>query len=173
MSASAPSPRKFIPVVGITALIFGILFILAGATTWGVVTSQLKEQQITIPEDATFLNLGGKEVKGPLTAYAQADIINVHALAGSDGKTYAELGAEISQAEEGSEEQAELQAQRDSVMNASFLRASLFTSIVAYGVSALVIGLGFVLVLTGLAIRRLALMSDAHEAAIAERSSAV
>lgn len=58
-------------------------------------------------------------------------------------------------------------------MNASFLRASLFTSIVAYGVSALVIGLGFVLVLTGLAIRRLALMSDAHEAAIAERSSAV
>src|SRR5699024_85968 len=139
MSASAPSPRKFIPVVGITALIFGILFIVAGATTWGVVTSQLKEQQITIPEDATFLNLGGKEVKGPLSAYAQADIINVHALEGSGGKTYAELGALINQAD--SEEEAEeLQAQRDSVMNASFLRASLFTSIVAYGVSALVIG---------------------------------
>jgi len=172
MSAHAPSPRRFIPVVGITALIFGILFIVAGATTWGVVTSQLKEQQITIPEDATFLNLGGKEVKGPLSAYAQADIINVHALEGSGGKTYAELGALINQAD--SEEEAEeLQAQRDSVMNASFLRASLFTSIVAYGVSALVIGLGFVLVLTGLAIRRLALMSDAHEAAISEKNTAV
>lgn len=173
MSANPPSPRKFIPVVGITALIFGLLFIIAGGVTWGVVTSQLKEQNITIPEDATFLNLGGKQVTGPLTAYAQADIINVHALEGTGGKSYAELGAEIAQAPEGSEEQAELQAQRTSVMNASFLRASLFTSIVAYGVSALVIGLGFVLVLTGLAIRKLALMSDAHEAAIAERSTAV
>ncbi len=172
MSTSAPSPRKFIPVVGITALIFGLLFIVAGGATWAVVTSQLKEQQITIPEDATFLNLGGKEVTGPLTAYAQADIINVHALAGTEGRTYAELGALIGEAES-EEEAAELQAQRTSVMNASFLRASLFTSIVAYGVSALVIGLGFVLVLTGLAIRRLALLSDAHEAALRERTPAV
>lgn len=172
MSASTPSPRRFIPVVGITALIFGLLFIVAGGVTWGVVTSQLKEQEITIPEDATFMNLGGKQVAGPLTAYAQADIINVHALAGTEGRTYAELGALINEAET-EEEAEELQAQRTSVMNASFLRASLFTSIVAYGVSALVIGLGFVLVLTGLAIRRLALMGDAHEAAIAERNTAV
>lgn len=172
MSATAPSPRKFIPVVGITALVFGLLFILAGGATWAVVTSQLKEQQITIPDDATFLNLGGKQVTGPLTAYAQADIIDVHALAGTGGKTYAELGAMVNAAET-EEEKAELQAQRTSVMNASFLRASLFTSIVAYGVSALVVGLGFVLVLTGLAIRRLALMSDAHEAAIAEQTTAV
>lgn len=172
MSETPPSPRKFIPVVGITALIFGILFIVAGGTTWAVVTSQLKEQNITIPEDATFMNLGGKEVAGPFTAYAQADIINVHALEGTNGKTYAELGSMIREAET-DEEKAELQAQRTSVMNASFLRASLFTSIVAYGVSALVIGLGFVLVLTGLAIRRLALMMDAHEAAIAERNTHV
>lgn len=172
MSATAPSPRKFIPVVGITALIFGLLFIIAGGATWAVVTSQLKEQNITIPGDATFMNLGGKEVAGPLTAYAQADIIDVHALEGTGGKTYAELGALINEAET-EEEAAELQAQRDSVMNASFLRASLFTSIVAYGVSALVVGLGFVLVLTGLAIRRLAFMSDAHEAAIAAKNTGV
>src|SRR5699024_2765222 len=127
MSASAPSPRKFIPVVGITTLIFGLLFIIAGGATWAVVTSQLKEQNIMIPEDATFLNLGGKQVTGPLTAYAQADIIDVHALAGTGGKSYAELGDLIAQAEDGSDEQAELQAQRTTVMNASFLRASLFT----------------------------------------------
>jgi len=172
MNANPPSPRKFVPVVGITAFIFGLLFILAGGATWAVVTAQLKEQNITIPADATFLNLGGKEVSGPLTAYAQADIINVHAMEGTGGKTYAELGALINEAET-EEEKAELQAQRASVMNASFLRASLFTSIVAYGVSALVIGLGFVLVLTGLAIRKLALMSDEHEAALASRRAAV
>jgi len=172
MTGQPPSPRKFIPVVGITAFIFGLLFILAGGATWAVVTSQLKDQNIAIPEDATFFNLGGKQVKGPLTAYAQADIIDVHALQSTDGKTYAELGDLIDEAEEGSEEKAELQAQRQTVMNASFLRASLFTSIVAYGVSALVVGLGFVLVLTGLAIRRLALLSDAHEAALEARSTA-
>lgn len=172
MSSTAPSPRKFIPVVGITALIFGLLFIIAGGATWAVVTSQLKDQEITIPEDATFLNLGGKQVAGPLTAYAQADIIDVHALASTGGKTYAELGDLIKEAET-EEEAAELQGQRTMVMNASFLRASLFTSIVAYGVSALVVGLGFVLVLTGLAIRKLALMGDAHEAAIAARNTGV
>jgi len=172
MTGHPPSPRKFIPVVGITAFIFGLLFIIAGGATWAVVTSQLKEQSITIPEDATFLNLGGKEVGGPLTAYAQAEIIDIHALEGTGGKTYAELGELIAQAEEGSDEEADLQAQRATAMNASFLRASLFTSIVAYGVSALVIGLGFVLVLTGLAIRRLALLGDQHEAAIAARATA-
>jgi hypothetical protein len=40
-------------------------------------------------------------------------------------------------------------------MNASFLRASLFTSVVAFGICALVIGLGVVLAVIGGALRRL------------------
>ena len=44
--------------------------------------------------------IAGKPVTGPLSAYAQADIINHHALAGTDGKTYAELGALARQAED-------------------------------------------------------------------------
>ena len=50
---------------------------------------------------------------------------------------------------------AELQAQRTTVMNASFLRSSLFTSVVAYGVCALVMGLGVLLIVQGIAFRRL------------------
>ena len=38
-------------------------------------------------------------------------------------------------------------------MTASFLRASLFTSVVAFGVALLVVGLGVVLILVGWAIR--------------------
>ena len=43
---------------------------------------------------------------------------------------------------------------RDSVMTASFLRASLFTSVVAFGVAALVTVLGLVLVALGWALGR-------------------
>ena len=39
---------------------------------------------------------------------------------------------------------------RDTVMNASFLRASLFTSVVAFGVATLVAGLGVLFILFGL-----------------------
>ena len=50
-----------------------------------------------------------------------------------------------------SEEAAELQAMRNTQMNASFLRASLLTSVIASGVSLLAIGTGAVSVLAGAA----------------------
>ena len=139
---------------GLVAIIAGIIFVLAGGVTWGMVTSQLKAENITVPADASFL--AGAEVKGPLSAYAQADVINDHALAGTEGRTYAELGAAQREVEPGSPEHEELTAQRDSIMNASFLRASLFTSVVSYGVALLVMGLGALLVLMGLGMNQLA-----------------
>lgn len=144
---------KATKVLGVILLVFGILFIAAGATTWGMVGSQLKDENITIPGDARWF--AGQEVRGPLTAYAQADIINTHALDGTDGRTYAELGAAMNEVEPGTPEHEELQAQRNSIMNASFLRASLFTSVLAYGVSALVIGLGVVFVVVAWGMRRI------------------
>jgi hypothetical protein len=42
------------------------------------------------------------------------------------------------------------------VMTASFLQASLFTSVVAFGVAALAAGLGVVFLLIGIALRRVA-----------------
>ncbi|TDE96177.1 aromatic ring-opening dioxygenase LigA [Occultella glacieicola] len=134
-------------------LIAGIVFVLAGGTTWGVVTAQLKAEEITISDDARWF--AGEQVGGPFTAFSQADIINTHALHATDGRTYAELGADMAQVEEGSAEYEELAAQRATVMNASFLRASLFTSVVAYGVAALVVGLGVLLGLSGIAFRKL------------------
>ena len=96
----------------------------------------------------------GKEVAGPLTAYAQADAINMHAMKASEGKTYAELGALATEAKEAGDtaKAEEYQAQRNTVMNGSFLRASLFSSVIAYGVAALVIGLGLIVGLIGWAL---------------------
>ena len=46
-------------------------------------------------------------------------------------------------------------------MNGSFLRASLFTSVVAFGVSLLVVGLGILFILVGVALAGV-IMSALH-----------
>ena len=145
-----------IRLAGILSLILGVVFILAGGTTWALVQSELSEQRITVSDDAPFL--AGDHVNGPFSAYAEAEVIDMHAKDATEGRTYAELGGLVRQAQADGDEElaAELQAQRTTVMNGSFLRASLFTSVVAFGVSALVIGLGVILVLQGLAFNRLA-----------------
>jgi hypothetical protein len=56
-------------------------------------------------------------------------------------------------------------------MNASFLRASLFTSVVAYGVAAFAFGMGIVLVLLGLAVRTLDERTDDAAEVVGSRAS--
>ena len=129
-----------VKTLGLAVIIAGIIMMVAGVATWFVVQGQLSDQKITVAEDASFL--AGDEVNGPFSAYAEAEIINTHALEASEGKTYAELDRE--------------DPVRATVMNASFLRASLFTSVVSFGVAAMAAGIGVVLVLIGIALRRLA-----------------
>ena len=127
-------------LIGLVTIIAGIVLILAGGATWGMVRGQLADEKITVAEDAAAF--AGAPVTGPLEAFYQADIINHHALEASEGKTYAELDRE--------------DPVRATVMNGSFLRASLFTSVIAFGVAAFAMGLGVRFVLVGLAIRSLA-----------------
>ena len=147
---------KATKIVGILSIIAGLVMIVAGAVTWGVVTSQLNAENITVPGDSEFMGgaYAGKKVGGPLSAYAQADIINVHALKGSNGETYATLGKLANDARDAGDEAAaeEFSKQRTSMMTASFLRSSLFSSVIAYGVAALVIGLGVLFGLIGWAL---------------------
>ncbi|WP_341360347.1 aromatic ring-opening dioxygenase LigA [Georgenia sp. M64] len=142
-------------IAGIVSIIAGIVFIVAGAATWALITSNLADQNITVADDSPML--AGDDVNGPFSAFAEAQIINEHALDATGGKTYAELGGEVRAAEEAGDTALaeELQGQRTTVMNASFLRASLFTSVVSYGVAALVIGLGVLWVLVGWALTSL------------------
>lgn len=139
-------------IIGIISLIAGIVMVVAGAITYGAVSAQLGDENITVPGDAAFL--AGDKVDGPFSAYAQADIINHHALGASDGKTYAELGELATEASDAGDEElaASLTEARGTVMTASFLRASLFTSVLAFGVAALVMGLGVMLALIGWAL---------------------
>ncbi|MEX0659023.1 MAG: hypothetical protein WD080_07815 [Egibacteraceae bacterium] len=123
-------------IASISAIALGILLVLGGIGTWSVVSSTLADQNITTPEDAL---LPERAVRGPFTAYAQAEIIEQHALESTGGLTYAELDRD--------------DPLRDTAMNASFLQASLFTSVLAFGVSAMAIAMGVLFVLIGLGIR--------------------
>lgn len=136
----ATSSMKTVRTFGLLVTIAGVVFAAAGIFTWFMVQSQLAAEDITVSDDADFL--AGDEVNGPFSAYAQAAVINKHALEASDGLTYAELDRD--------------DPTRDTVMDASFLRASLFTSVVAFGVAFMAVGLGFVFVLIGLALVRVA-----------------
>jgi hypothetical protein len=137
-------PTKGVRGIGTFNIIAGLLLIAAGVLTWTMVTMQLADEQITVAEDSELLGgmFAGRRVIDPFTAYAQADIINQHALEASGGQTYAQLPQDSEM--------------RPTMMNASFLRASLFTSVVAFGIAALVIGLGILFILIGSALRRLA-----------------
>lgn len=128
---------KFFATLGILG---GFALIAVGVVVWVMVSTQLRAENIVVPDDASLF--AGYTVAGPLTAYAEADIINHHALEASGGKTYAELDRE--------------DPTRQTMMNASFLRASLFTSVVSFGVSAFAIGVGLISIFFGLAIHRLA-----------------
>lgn len=121
----------------ITSVILGIILILGSITTWIMVSSELSKQNITVSEDASCL--AGDDVNGPLSAYCEAQIIEEHALNATDGLTYAEL--------------AQDDPRRDVAMNASFLRASLFTSVVAFGVAGMAFLMGIVFVLIGLGMK--------------------
>ena len=137
-----PPEKKvgLVKAVGILGIVGGILLIVVGVIAWIGVTNQLSAENITIPDDAAAFQ--GQQVTGPFTAFVQADIINQHALEASGGKTYAELDQD--------------DPVRATVMQASFLRASLFTSIVAYGVALFAAGMGVLAILFGWAIHRLA-----------------
>lgn len=125
--------RKY---TSLAAIVLGALMVIGGAVTWTMVSTTLADQNIVIPDDGC---LAGEVVDGPFTAWCQADIIQQHTLEATGGQTYAELDRD--------------DPVRETAMNSSFLQASLFTSILAFGVSAMAAAVGVLFVLIGLGIR--------------------
>lgn len=118
----------------------GVVLIIAGVATWIVVSSTLGDQNITVSDDASCL--AGNAVNGPLSAYCEAQVIEKHALDATGGLTYAELDRE--------------DPLRAVAQSASFLRASLFTSVVAFGVAGMAVLIGVLFVLIGMGMRDVA-----------------
>lgn len=125
--------------IAIILYVAGAVLLIGGATTWIKVSSELSQEKITVTDDAPCAQ--GQTVSGPLSAYCMAEIIRKHALDATGGKTYAELDRE--------------DPLRATAQNASFLRASLFTSVVSFGVAAFAAGMGLLMILIGLAVHAL------------------
>jgi hypothetical protein len=120
-------------------MVIGIVFAVAGVVTYVLVATELAAENIVVSSDAKYF--AGQPVNSPWTAYSEAETIAMHALEATDGKTYAELERD--------------DPLRETAMQASFLRASLFTSVVAFGVALLAAVLGVSLFLIGIALRGL------------------
>ena len=124
----------------IAAIVVGIVMAIAGVITWVVVTNTLSSEKITVSDDASCL--AGDEVNGPFSAYCQARVIDKHTKAITGGKTYSQL--------------AQDDPVRATAMDSAFLQASLFTSVVAFGVAAMAIAVGVLFILIGLGMRDVA-----------------
>jgi hypothetical protein len=142
--SAPPEPKSGIDsplrVLAILVMVAGVLLAATGLFTWFNVKHHLRDEYITVSSDAN--HFAGQTVDGPFTAYEQALTIKHHELEATDGKTYAQLGRD--------------DPLRQTAMTASFLRASLYTSVVAFGVSAMATGLGIALLLIGWALWRVA-----------------
>lgn len=131
----------------IASIVLGALMILGGLGTWILVSNELSNENIIVSDDARCL--AGDEVNGPFSAYCEAQVIEVHALESTGGQTYTELDRE--------------DPLRAVAMNASFLRASLFTSVVAFGVAGMAILMGVVFIMIGLGIRDVAVRTSGRD----------
>lgn len=121
----------------VASMVVGVLLVVAGIATWVVVSATLSDQKITVADDASCL--AGDTVDGPFSAYCQAKVIEKHALNATGGKYYSELDRD--------------DPLRAVAANAAYLQASLFTSVVAFGVAGMAILIGILFGLIGLGMR--------------------
>lgn len=152
----------------IALMVFGLIFVGAGIYTANrgfdardQVRDELIAQNITTTEDASIPNA---RVDNVSTAQAMADIIDVHSRETTGGLTYSELGrfaasngdiAGTSNEDEaliGDNGEPVPNPLRNTAFQASALRTSLYTSIMAFNVADLVIGLGLMILVLGLAV---------------------
>ena len=150
----------------IALLILGLVFMGAGVYTVSrgfdakdQVKQELLAQNITTPEDASIPNA---RVKDARTAESMADIIDVHARESAGGKTYSELGRflavgggdtnDAKEAVKGADGKPVANPIRNTAFQASALRTSLYTSVMAFNVADLVVGLGAMMLALGVAV---------------------
>jgi hypothetical protein len=126
----------------IALMLLGLVFLGAGVYTVSrgfdakdQVRDELIAQNITTPDDAS---IPGVVVNSPARAKSMADIIDKHALETTGGLTYSEMDRD--------------DPNRQVAFQAASLRTSLYTSVMAFEVANLVLGLGAMIVVLGLAV---------------------
>jgi hypothetical protein len=157
--------KKLFPIL---LIVLGVGFIVGGGYAMyrgfdarDEVQAELVAQNIVTPDDAS---IPGVVVDDVDSARSMAAIIEEHALESTGGLTYAEMGRYMTPdgdpAGTNNEDEAVIGADGRPVSNpmrnvafqASALRTSLFSSVMALEVSTLVIGIGALLLVLGVAV---------------------
>lgn len=154
--------NRLFAIVAWAAIVVGFFSAIGGV--FGVVYTyqQAAVENITTPEDA---RIPERPVRGPLTMWAQADIINHHQLERTEGLRYAEMPREVPLVDEagnpvldeatGEPMMGPNQA-RLSWVTATTLTSVLSLGIISYAFSLFALVVGLVMLGMGLIVRKLA-----------------
>lgn len=152
---------RLFAIVAYAAIVVGFFSAIGGV--FGIVYTyqQAAVENITTPDDA---RIAEKPVRGPLTMWAQADIINHHQLERTQGLRYAEMPRQVPILDEagnpvlneaGEAMMGPNQA-RLSWVTATTLTSVLSLGIISYAFSAFAFVVGLVMLGMGLIVRKLA-----------------
>ena len=162
------TPRKnlVLLIAGILALSVGFGSIVGGTFGIWFTWNQAVTQDVTTPSDAWIPDAA---VRGPLTMWAQSDIITHHQLDRTDGLYYSQMPSQVPQLDDngqpvlGEDGQPVMisNAARASWINATALTTALNLGILSYALGAFAVAVGITLVFSGwvfLLIRRRAVL---------------
>jgi hypothetical protein len=155
-------------VCSLALVLLAVAFVIGGGYSMarGVdakdrVRDELLAQKIKTPGDASIPNAAVDDAR---TAQAMGDVIGVHSLRATGGRTYAEFGryAALDGNSAGTDDEAKAvkgangrpvpHPLRGVAFEASALRTSLYTSVMAFNIADLVIGLGLMMLAIGVVI---------------------
>lgn len=154
------SPARLLTIVALLAIIVGAGSVLGGITGAAYTYNQAAIQDITTPDDAVFADV---PVRGPLSMWAQSDIITQHQLDRTDGLYYSQMDrmAPVIDADgtpvldDAGDPVMGPNDARLSWIDATALTTVLNMGIMAYALAAFAIVVGLVMIALGLAVHRL------------------
>jgi len=144
----------------IVALVVGFGSVAGGTFGIWYTWDQAVKQGVTTPADAVIPEA---DVRGPLTMWAQADIITKHQLERTGGLYYSQMPREVPAVDEAGQpildengEQVMVPNEaRASWIDATALTTALSLGIISYALSAMAIAVGAALILTGFVFLRI------------------
>jgi hypothetical protein len=153
-------PNRLFTIVAIAAIVVGAFSMLGGIGGIVYTYQQAAVEDITTPDDAWIAEA---PVRGPLTMWAQSDIITQHQLERTEGLRYAQMERMVPMVDEAGEVVLDDAGEvvmvpnetRLSWIDATALTTVLGMGIIAYAFSAFAIAIGAVIVGLGWIILKL------------------
>lgn len=147
-------PNRLFTFVAIFAMVVGIGAVLGGIVGATFTWRQAAVENITTPDDAIFAEV---PVRGPLSMYAQSDIITTHQLERTGGLRYAEMERLVPMVDEAGEVVVDEAGEtvmvpnedRLSWIDATSLTTVLNMGLMAYALAAFAIVVGLTLTALG------------------------